>query len=109
MVPSEKMTDVNIATQMLKDAFQCKYDTKILISADSDLSAPVRTVREMFPEKRVEIAFPPNRNSKELTKLASSSVQIGVPMLRDSQMPTEILKPDGFTIRCQAEWRYPLV
>ena len=33
----EKMTDVNIATQMLIDAYQDKYDMAMLISGDSDL------------------------------------------------------------------------
>ena len=32
----EKMTDVNIAVQMLADAFEDRFDTALLISADSD-------------------------------------------------------------------------
>ena len=35
--PNEKMTDVNIAVEMLTDAFQNKFDTAILISADTVL------------------------------------------------------------------------
>ncbi len=103
-VPSEKMTDVNIATQMLRDAFEDRYDTAVLISADSDLSAPVRTIREMFPGKRVEIAFPPNRNSRELTILANSTVTISLTMLKESQLPEEIVKPSGYVIRRPPEW-----
>src|SRR5437870_225149 len=33
----EKMTDVNIAVELMKDAFQDEFDTALLISADSDL------------------------------------------------------------------------
>ena len=39
-ISNEKMTDVNIATHMIIDAFQDKYDTAILISGDSDLVPP---------------------------------------------------------------------
>jgi uncharacterized LabA/DUF88 family protein len=34
-IASEKMTDVNIAVEMLEDAFRDNFDTAILISADS--------------------------------------------------------------------------
>jgi len=41
----EKMTDVNIATQMLEDAYDDRYDTAILFSGDSDLTTPIRKWR----------------------------------------------------------------
>lgn len=37
-IPGEKMTDVNIAVEMLTDVYQNLFDTAILISADSDLT-----------------------------------------------------------------------
>ncbi len=40
--PNEKMTDVNIAVEILADAFQNSYDKAIIISADSDLSGPIK-------------------------------------------------------------------
>lgn len=39
-VPTEKMTDVNIAVELLTDAFQNRFDTAIIVSADSDLTSP---------------------------------------------------------------------
>ena len=71
------MTDVNIATELLTDAFQDRFDTAMLISGDSDLTSPIRTVRQVFPEKRVVVAFPPERQSVELAKAASTSFHIG--------------------------------
>ncbi len=38
---SEKMTDVNIATQMIIDAYNNFYDMAMLISGDSDLVSPI--------------------------------------------------------------------
>src|SRR5579872_5314912 len=40
-VPNEKMTDVNIAVEMMTDAFEDRFDTAMLISGDSDLTPPV--------------------------------------------------------------------
>jgi hypothetical protein len=37
----EKMTDVNIAVELLCDAFDDSFDTAIVISADSDLAPPI--------------------------------------------------------------------
>ena len=42
----EKMTDVNVSVELMKDAFQDKFDTAFLISADSDLVSPIRTIQQ---------------------------------------------------------------
>lgn len=44
----EKGSDVNLATLMLMDCFNDKFDVAILISNDSDLTLPVKMVREAF-------------------------------------------------------------
>jgi uncharacterized LabA/DUF88 family protein len=54
----EKMTDVNIAVELMCDAFQDRLDMALLVSADSDLVGPVKAVRRLFPQKRVIVAFP---------------------------------------------------
>ena len=63
-----QMTDVNIALQMLCDAEDDRFDAAILVSGDSDLVGPVKTVLERHPDKQVLVAFPPRRNSVELEK-----------------------------------------
>jgi len=63
-VPAEKMTDVNIAVEMLKDAFQERFDVALLVSADSDLCPLVKAVRTLFPQKAVVAAFPPGRAAR---------------------------------------------
>lgn len=47
----EKGSDVNLATHLLRDAFQRKFDVAVLITNDSDLLEPVRIVRQ-------ELGFP---------------------------------------------------
>jgi uncharacterized LabA/DUF88 family protein len=103
--PNEKMTDVNIAVEMLSDAFQDRYDTAILISADSDLSGPIRKAKALFPAKRFVVAFPPERTSYELMKLADASFVIGRKKLADSLFPDEVRKTDGFVLRKPERWQ----
>ncbi len=101
----EKMTDVNIATELLTDAYEDRYDVALLVSADSDLIAPVRAVRRLFPQRRVIVALPPARHSKSLVNAASGYVFIEAHALAKSQFPDRVVKPDGFVLERPADWR----
>jgi uncharacterized LabA/DUF88 family protein len=103
--PNEKMTDVNIAVEMLTDAFQNAFDTAILISADSDLIAPIKKVKQLFASKKIVLAFPPARSSFALKKIANASFVIGRKMLAKSVFPEEVVKPDGFILKRPERWR----
>ena len=100
----EKMTDVNIATQLLTDAFDDAFDMALVISGDSDLTTPIRRVQERFPVKRVIVAFPPGRHSSALKRYASGYLTIGEDKLRTSQLPDQIVKSDGFPLRRPPHW-----
>jgi len=102
-MPEEKKSDVNIATQMLKDAYENLFDTAYLISADSDLVPPVEVIRSMTPSKRVIVVFPPNRFSLELKNAASTQLFISGSIIRQSRLPDEVQKPNG-KITIPAEW-----
>jgi len=104
-VPNEKMTDVNIAVEILKDAYQDKFDVALLISADSDLVPPVKAVRELFPSKRVVVASPPGRYSSSLANSASRSFVISRRNISKSLLPEEIEKADGYVLRCPSLWK----
>ena len=100
----EKMTDVNIAVELLSDAYEDRFDTAIVVSADSDLARPITAIRERFPSKRVVVAFPPNRASKLLRSVASAAFSIGRDALRDSQFTQSVLRQNGETIERPAGW-----
>jgi len=101
----EKMTDVNIATELLTDATDDRFDVALLVTADSDLTRPIQIVRERFPAKKVVMAFPPDRNSERLKQVASGYMHIGRDVLRASQLPDQVRKPDGFVLHRPIEWR----
>ncbi|WP_065497246.1 NYN domain-containing protein [Burkholderia sp. CCA53] len=101
----EKMTDVNIAIQLMVDAFDDAFDMALVISGDSDLTTPIRRVRERFPLKRVIVAFPPKRHSKALMQCANGHLAISESKLRASQLPEQLVKPDGYVLARPAIWR----
>ncbi len=97
----EKMTDVNIATAMLVEAFLNRVDVAILVSGDSDLVAPVK---EIATTKTVIVAFPPKRVSQELRRVASSHFVIGRSTLAACQMPNPVITSAGVRIERPAQW-----
>ncbi len=104
------MTDVNIATEMLVDAFRDRFDVALLISGDSDLTPPVQAVQSLFPResiagKSVVVAFPPARVSKRLRAVANASFTIGRKKLAESQFPCEVVLANGYRIHRPETWR----
>ena len=57
-----------------------------------------------YPEKRVIVAFPPARHSSQLEHAATAAFTIGRKKLKDSQLPEEVVKPDGFVLRRPTQW-----
>ena len=100
----EKMTDVNISVELMSDAFQDRFDTALLISADSDLVGPLQTVRRLFPTKEIIAVFPPNRSSYSLKQAADLTLHIGHNELAKSQFPQTVIKPDGVALHCPEPW-----
>ena len=100
----EKMTDVNISVALLNDAQDNLFDTAMIISADSDLVGPIQSVLTRYPDKRVIAAFPPDRKSKHLRQVVNASFTIGRNKLRDSQLPNNVTRADGFVLKRPPSW-----
>lgn len=100
----EKMTDVQIAVQLLADAIDGRYDTALLVSADSDLTPPVAAVKARYPDKRIVMVCPPQRQSKRLEAECHACLRLGRGTLLASQFPDAVTKPDGFVLQRPATW-----
>ena len=104
-IPSEKMTDVNIATHLLADAFNNAFDVGIVISADSDLTGPIKMVKHLFVDKKVVVAFPPDRVSFDMKDAASAYFHIGRRKFAKSQFPQVIQLTNGIKIKRPGSWK----
>jgi uncharacterized LabA/DUF88 family protein len=100
----EKMTDVQLATQFVADAFLDRFDSAVIVSADSDLVPPIGCVQAHFPNKRILVAFPPERSSGDL-KRAANWISIWPSSIKQCQMPDSITKADGVVLKRPNEWR----
>ena len=100
----EKRTDVNMAVGLLEDAFDDRFDLAIVVSADSDLVAPVEAVRRRFPDKHVMVAVPPRRRSTQLCKVADAVCHLSGPVIRSSRLPDPVMTPAGVELRAPRGW-----
>lgn len=69
----EKLTDVHIATTLLRDAVLDRFDWAYLVTGDADQAPAIRTLAELAPAKRVRVVFPPRRQAAELQQVAAAS------------------------------------
>ena len=101
----EKMTDVRLASMLVRDAYRNSFDTCLIISADADLQPPIEIVKQDFPKKRVVIAFPPKRDSYHLRGIADEHFRIGRGRLAKCQLPGKVKKADGYVLTRPSEWK----
>jgi hypothetical protein len=62
-------------------------------------------IKSGFPDKRLIAAFPPNRFSVELSKIAHGYFSIGRKKFAESVFPDTIVKPDGFELKIPDKWK----
>jgi len=98
------MSDVNIASELLRDAFLNRFDTALIVSADADLQPPINIIKEEFPQKKVVSAFPPDRDSYHLRNIVDAYFRIGRGILANCQLPNKVKKPDGYVLVKPLEW-----
>ena len=100
----EKKTDVSIAVALLEDGITNRFDTAILVSADSDLCPAVQALGRQRPEARVIAVFPPGRHSDELRRHCHGAFTLGDANLRQSQFP-EVVEGGTMIRRRPATWK----
>jgi Uncharacterized conserved protein len=100
----EKKTDVSIAVALLEDGIADRFDTAILVSADSDLCPAVQALGRQRPEARMIAAFPPARHSEELRMSCQAAFTLGEANLRQSQLP-QVVERDSATYARPAAWK----
>ena len=107
-VPEEKRTDVNIALNMVDDAYQGLCERQVLVSGDSDLVPAIQTVRQRFPGIRTTVYVPARdrrrRAAHELRQAAHQHNTLPPALLQVAQMPAQIPDGAGGVIQKPAAW-----
>lgn len=101
----EKGTDVNIAVNLIEDAYHDRFQTAFLISGDSDLASAVDFVKRRYADtKNVVCIFPPNRTSKHLQQITNSNFKIHKRTLERSLQPDPVRLSNGIELTKPSQW-----
>ncbi len=103
--PDEKQTDVNIACEMVVDAFYHKLDTAFLFSGDTDLTAPIRVLTSLH--KKVIVFFPPFRalGKSEISRVATTVFALKEKHISPYQLPDTVTKKCGYILKKPDRWK----
>ena len=101
--PEEKATDVQIATQLLSDAFRGNFDSAMVVTGDADVVPALRVVvaELMLP---TIVAFPPRRILAELKGIATSFIHLNVHDIGKCQLPGSF-EHEGHTFARPEKWK----
>ena len=108
MKREEKMSDVAMGCQIVHDAHIKDCENMYLVTGDADLLPAIRLIKQSFPKIKIEILFPPNRESKILKftskELITYKDHMSEYTLAKYRLPEEFLCPDGTTLKMPNEW-----
>lgn len=90
----EKGSDVNLASQLLKDAFNNAMDCAVLITGDSDFKMPVQIVKDELGVP-VGVLNPQKTPCAELRQYATFYKHLRSGKLRQSQFPDILTDAQG--------------
>lgn len=90
----EKLTDVNIAVNIIKTCVQGACDVVYLLSGDNDLVPALETAKELCPNIRIRVILPPNAKAKRLMGICDEKkfhfIRIREKHLQSCQLPDNI-------------------
>jgi 6-hydroxy-3-succinoylpyridine 3-monooxygenase len=114
MVPEEKKTDVNIAVEIMSDAFNNNCDSIILVSGDSDAQPPIQWVHQNYSAKKITVyipALPPDREKRRLdfyNRIGIDCKFLPTDGLSAHQLRPVVHLPDSKVVCRPASWCAPV-
>lgn len=100
----EKETDVAIGVRLLELLWRNQCDAAVIVSADSDLSPAIRTVKRLFPRCPVYCVLPFNRASFDLKLLSDRCFKATRQAYARSQFPDPYVCDDGTAVQKPLAW-----
>lgn len=106
----EKGTDVNLATRLLLDGFNRRYESAAVISNDGDLKMPIQVVREELG-LHVTVVNPVLHSKHRSAALSPDPLPINASFIRlsardvtECQFPEQIVSPKGARLIKPETW-----
>jgi uncharacterized LabA/DUF88 family protein len=90
----EKMTDVNIAVNIIESCVQKSCDAVYLLSGDNDLVPALETAKRLCPGVRIRVLLPINAKAKKLMTACRENsfkyMRVKEHHLAESQFPNSV-------------------
>ena len=102
MKMEEKRSDVNLVTELLKDAYAAAAEAFVLVSGDADFIAPLDLIR--YQLRRKVVVFNPHERVTDLRFHSTFCMSIPRDLPARCQLPDEIPLPNGRTIHRPPAW-----
>lgn len=99
----EKGSDVNLASHLIHDAYQDRFDVAAIITNDTDLEEPIRIVSKEL-KKIVGLITPVARPATSLAKLAAFCLHIRDNHLAAAQFSNPLTLQNGRQITKPTTW-----
>ena len=100
----EKGSDVSLASHLIHDAWQNRFDIALVMSQDTDLVEPLRMVSQEL-NKTVGLAWlDGSRPNGKLVRATTFVRHVEKRHLRSAQFPNPLVRQDGKEIRKPAGW-----
>lgn len=90
----EKGSDVNLASHLLHDAYQNRFECAVVLSGDSDLLTPIRIVMDEL-RKPVGVINPQKNPCRVLEQQATFYKHIRTSALKKAQFPPQMQDDHG--------------
>lgn len=105
MAHEEKETDVQIAAHMVSDALRGETDRLVLISADTDLSPPIKMIAAHAPQCEVFVAAPPKRHA--LCRALGPKLELSAARIAKNLLPASIQTGPAKTVHRPKQYDPP--
>jgi hypothetical protein len=102
----EKGSDVNLATYLLLDAFQNKYQVAAVLSNDTDLIEPIRVTNQILG-KPVGLLSPVPNPQIGLVRAATFKKHVAAADAAACQFPDPVTLANGRQIKKPLSWIAP--
>ena len=100
----EKGSDVNLATQLLKDSFTKQIDEALVISGDTDLVAAFRETRKLSIPLTVANPSRTGKTARQLIENADRVILLNQQQIADCQFPRAITRLGRKPIQRPETW-----
>ncbi len=100
----EKETDVNIAISLLRLFLNDQCDTAVVMSDDTDLVPAISAAKEIYPNKRIGVAFPYKRSNSHFKKVADFTFKLSAERYQQYQLAEVCFGSDGRVLVKPPDW-----